>query len=114
MRGTKTELTTCHDCGGAVSFSAAACPHCGSNEPGGPYVFNKKEAQRLRIEQRNDDSMAWATLICTAVGALYGYSLAADGGAGWMTLSIVFYGALGLLAGVPIGFLFNLARAFMR
>jgi hypothetical protein len=106
------ELTTCHDCGGAISFSAAACPHCGSTQPGGPYVFNRKEANKHRIEERNDHSMLVITVLCTIIGALYGWT--SGGGTLWQTLAAFGYGTLGLLAGVPIAFLFNMARAFMR
>jgi hypothetical protein len=49
-----TELISCHDCGNGVSFTALACPHCGSTEPSGPYIRSRKEARRYRIEERND------------------------------------------------------------
>jgi hypothetical protein len=109
---TTKELTGCHDCGGAVSFSALACPHCGSTQPAGPYIFNRKEANNFRIEERNDHSMAVIAVVCAIVGALYGWS--SGGGTAWQTLAAFGYGILGLLAGVPIAFVFNMARAFMR
>jgi hypothetical protein len=109
---TTRELTACHDCGGAVSFSAVACPHCGSTEPGGPYIFSRKETNKFRIEERNDHSMVVITVVCTIVGALYGWS--SGGGTLWQTLAAFGYGILGLLAGVPIAFIFNSARAFLR
>jgi hypothetical protein len=68
MDATKAELIECHDCGGAVSFRAANCPHCGSAEPAGPYVFNRKEARRHRIEERNDRNLVVVTLSCGLVG----------------------------------------------
>jgi hypothetical protein len=72
MRATKLELIECHDCGGAVAFRAASCPHCGSAEPAGPYVFNRKEPQRHRIEERNDRNLVVIALSCGLVGVLYG------------------------------------------
>jgi hypothetical protein len=108
MRGTKVELINCHDCGKAVSFSAAKCPHCGSAEPAGPYVFNRKEARRHRIEERNDRNLMIVALSCGLVGAAFG---AADSSS---TLGAILggigYGFLGLLAGVPIAFVINMTR----
>src|SRR5258708_11159317 len=72
MHATNAELIKCHDCGGAVSFRAANCPHCGSLEPAGPYVFNRKEAWRHRIEERNDRNLVVVTLSCGLIRALYG------------------------------------------
>jgi hypothetical protein len=112
MRGPAKELTACYDCSGAISFSAAACPHCGSTEPTGPYFHSKRERQRHRIEARNDHSLAIATLVCTAVGILYGAT--SGGGWLWAGLAALGYGTVGLLAGVPVGFLFNVGRALMR
>jgi hypothetical protein len=109
---TTKELTACHDCAGAISYSALTCPHCGSTQPGGPYIFNRKEANKLRIEERNDHSMAVITVACTIVGALYGWS--SGGGTAWQTLAAFGHGALGLLAGVPIAFIFNMSRSLMR
>ena len=75
-------------------------------------MFNRKEANKHRIEERNDHSMLVITVLCTIIGALYGWT--SGGGTLWQTLAAFGYGTLGLLAGVPIAFLFNLARAFMR
>jgi len=71
MRKMRAELIDCHDCRGPVSFSAVSCPHCGSTEPSGPYVFSKKEARRFRAEQRNDEMLVIATVGCGCAGALY-------------------------------------------
>jgi peptidoglycan/LPS O-acetylase OafA/YrhL len=45
------ELISCHDCGWSVSFSAAACPNCGSREPSGPYRFSSREARMRRVAE---------------------------------------------------------------
>jgi hypothetical protein len=108
MRATKAELIECHDCGGAVSFRAASCPHCGSMEPAGPYVFNRKEARRHRIEERNDRSLVVVTLSCGVVGALYGAS-----GSTSMVGAVMAglgYGTLGVMIGVPLAFAINITR----
>jgi hypothetical protein len=63
------ELINCHDCGLSVSFTAVSCPHCGSIEPAGPYRFNRKEARRYRIEDRNDRTLILITVGFGAVGA---------------------------------------------
>ena len=108
MRAKKTELIKCHDCGGAVSFRAANCPHCGSLEPGGPYVFNRKEARRHRIEERNDRNLVIVSLACGLVGAIYGAS-----GSATMLAAVVaglVYGLVGVVIGVPIAFAINITR----
>jgi hypothetical protein len=43
----RPELTSCHDCGSGVSFSAMSCPHCGSTEPRGPYIHSRSALRRL-------------------------------------------------------------------
>ncbi len=108
MRARKLELIECHDCGGAVSFRAVNCPHCGSAEPAGPYVFNRKEARRHRIEERNDRNLVVVTLSCGLVGALYG-----AGGSASMLGAVAAgfgYGMLGMLVGVPVAFAINITR----
>jgi len=108
MRPKKTELIKCHDCGGAVSFRASSCPHCGSLEPGGPYVFNRKEARRHRIEERNDRNLVIVSLACGLVGAIYGAS-----GSATITAAVVaglIYGLIGVVIGVPIAFAINITR----
>jgi hypothetical protein len=50
----KTELVPCYDCGRAISLTAAACPRCGSREPGGPHDFSSNEWRRPGAEARND------------------------------------------------------------
>ena len=102
----RTELMGCYDCGNAVAFSAAACPHCGSREPAGPYVLSEREQRLHNIELRNDRNLAVITLLAAALGAVYG-SL-------WGWLGAAFYGFVGLLAGAPIGLLFNLTRRLWR
>ena len=108
MRPEKTELIRCHDCGGAVSFRAANCPHCGSLKPGGPYVFNRKEARRHRIEERNDRNLVIVSLCCGLVGALYGASGSATIFAA--TVAGLSYGLIGVVVGVPIAFAINITR----
>src|ERR1700732_5248471 len=100
MHKMRAELIDCQDCGLAVSFSAVSCPHCGSTEPSGSYVFSKKEARRLRIEQRNDDTLAVTAVACGCAGALYGVLLSSSTFSAIM--SGIGYGVLGLLVGVPI------------
>ena len=51
------ELINCHDCGWSVSFSATACPNCGSREPSGSYRFSAREARKLGAEGRNDRNL---------------------------------------------------------
>jgi predicted nucleic-acid-binding Zn-ribbon protein len=65
-------LVPCHDCGRAKSFTAAACPHCGSREPGGPYVFTAGEKRGHNIEARNDRTLIATILACGVAGAAYG------------------------------------------
>jgi hypothetical protein len=106
------ELIDCHDCGGQVSFRAASCPHCGSLEPSGSYVFSKREIRRHRIEQRNDANLIVTSAACTAAGALYG----AIGGVttAGAILGGLIYGLAGLLVGVPIAFAINVTRGILR
>ena len=105
---TQRELIACHDCGGRVSFSAAQCPHCGSREPTGPYVFNSREKRLHRIEERNDRNLALATVGCTALGVFYGVMTST--GISAAVLAGCGYGLVGLILGVPIGFLINMTR----
>jgi hypothetical protein len=112
MRATKPELIECHDCGGAVSFRAGNCPHCGSVEPAGPHVFNRKEARRHRIEERNDRNLVVVTLSCGLVGGLYG--AAGSASALGAVLAGFGYGMVGVLAGVPIAFAINVTRNLVR
>jgi hypothetical protein len=112
MRDRKTELIGCHDCGGQVAFRAASCPHCGSPEPSGPYVFSRKEMRRHRIERRNDINLVVTSLACAAAGGVYGAMLG-SGGVGAI-LHCLFYGALGLLVGVPIAVAINVTRGLLR
>jgi hypothetical protein len=112
MRATKMELIGCHDCGGAVAFRAASCPHCGSVEPAGPYVFNRKEARRHRIEERNDRNLVVITLSCGIVGVLYGAAGNASMFGAFLAGSG--YGMLGVLVGVPLAFAVNITRNLSR
>ncbi len=112
MAAPRTELIKCHDCGQAVAFSAVCCPHCGSREPQGPYRMNSSEHRRFRIEARNDRYGAVVAGIAGAIGALYGLSISSS------PLSAILwalaYGAIGLLAGVPIAVAVNLTRRLIR
>src|SRR5215475_11079202 len=91
------ELIDCHDCGARVSFSAASCPHCGSQEPSGPYVFSRREIRLHRIEQRNDRTLALAVVGCTAAGAFYGAVM--NSGLYAAFLAGCFYGCVGMVIG---------------
>ena len=112
MSERKPELIDCHDCAGPVSARAANCPHCGSPEPSGPYVFSRTELRRHRIEYRNDINLLVTSLACAAAGALYGAIISSNlPGA---ILHVLFYGVLGLLVGVPIAFAINVTRGLLR
>lgn len=100
------ETIGCHDCGNAVSFTAKACPSCGSTEPSGPYLMSRREVRGFRREARNDHNLAVFTLICGLLGAIYGYETAAS--LFGSILALCFYGAIGVLVGVPIGFAANI------
>ena len=99
----RQELIGCHDCGEAVSFSAAACPHCGSRDPSGPYMMSRKEKRLHRIEQRNDQTLISMMVLCTGIGFFFG---ALTGGA-WPAVG---HALLGTLIGAPAGFVLNLSR----
>ncbi|WP_206734394.1 hypothetical protein [Bradyrhizobium zhanjiangense] len=102
-RRTIQELIGCHDCGGNVSFSALACPHCGSREPAGPYVQSVKEQRLHRIEEKNDQTLIGMTVLCAGIGFFYGsVMIGAVGAFG--------YGLLGAMIGVPAGFIINASR----
>jgi hypothetical protein len=99
----RQELIGCHDCGGAVSFSAVSCPHCGSREPSGPYIQSPLERRLHRIEERNDQTLIGMLVLCTGIGFFYG---AVTGGA-WPAVG---YGLVGAIIGVPAGFIINVSR----
>ena len=102
------ELVCCHDCGRPISFSAAACPHCGSTEPAGPYRHNRKEARRLRIEERNDRNLIIIMFALGAIGAFYGVETSTSSlGALILGLS---YGFVGVAIGAPLAFAINITR----
>jgi hypothetical protein len=101
----RQELIDCHDCGEAVSFSAASCPHCGSKEPSGPYIHSPLEQRRHRAEERNDQTLVGMLVLCTGIGFFFG---AATGGA-WPAVG---YGLVGCLIGTPAGFIINVSRLF--
>jgi hypothetical protein len=65
------ELINCHDCEKPISFSAAACPQCGSIEPRGPYRHSRREIRRHRIEERNDRTLIVFMVVLGAIGAFY-------------------------------------------
>jgi hypothetical protein len=108
----RPELTSCHDCGNRVSFSAASCPHCGSIEPRGPYVHSRLELRRLRAEERNDHTLMVMVLACGIGGVLYGIVMATS--PLWKILLATGYGCLGVLIGVPIAFIVNMTRHLGR
>ena len=95
-----------------MSFRAASCPHCGSPEPSGPYVFSRKEIRRHRIEYRNDINLVITSLACAAAGGFYGAIVSSSGLEA--ILHGLFYGLLGLLVGVPIAFAINVTRSLLR
>lgn len=99
----RQELIGCHDCGREVSFSAVACPHCGSREPSGPYVMSRREKRLHRIEQRNDRTLVAMLGLCSGIGFFFG----AITGGPWPAVG---YGVLGLLIGTPAAFVINLSR----
>ncbi|SDC38944.1 hypothetical protein SAMN05216337_1002348 [Bradyrhizobium brasilense] len=99
----RQELIGCHDCGEEVSFSAAACPHCGSREPSGPYIQSLREQRRHRIEERNDQTLMGMLVLCTGIGFFFG---SVTGGA-WAAFG---YGLVGAIIGVPAGFIINVSR----
>lgn len=100
------ELLTCHDCGNAISFSATNCPHCGSRDPTGPYVHSPRELRRHRIEAPNDWTLAVAVVGFSLLGVVFGLMTAS--GTFAALLAGAGYGAVGLLLGVPIGFVVNI------
>jgi hypothetical protein len=102
------ELISCHDCGWSVSFSAAACPNCGSREPTGSYRFSVREARKLGAEGRNDRTLILMTVGLGAVGAFYGVETSSST-VGALVLGFV-YGIIGAAAGAPLAFAINLTR----
>lgn len=111
-RARAPELIECHDCGQAVSFSAASCVQCGSREPAGPYVHSPREMRRLRAEAYNDRTLILSVVGCGCIGASFG-ALTASGPI-MMVFSAAFYGLIGVLLGTPIGFVINMTRHIFR
>lgn len=105
-----TELIACHDCDGQVSFSARACPHCGSTEPSGPYQFNAREAHRHRIEERNDRRLILMTVGLAMLGAFYG--LETSSSVLGALIAVPLYGLLGAAIGAPLAFVVNITRSW--
>lgn len=103
-----TELISCHDCSASVSFTALACPHCGSTEPSGPYQFSQKEARRYRIEERNDRRLILMTAGLAAVGAFYGLETSSSALRALVTVPL--YGFVGAVVGAPLAFALNMTR----
>lgn len=112
MPAAQAELINCHDCGRAIAFSATTCPNCGSLEPAGPYVHNRRERRRFRGESRNDHTLLIAVLACSLGGALYG-AVTASGTFSAMVFGLL-YGCLGGLIGAPVGFVINMTRHLGR
>jgi hypothetical protein len=94
--------------GQSVSFTAPSCPHCGSIEPAGPYRFNRKEARRHRIEEKNDRTLIAITVVLGMIGAFYGVETSPSIlGA---LVAGVCYGFLGTAIGAPLAFAINITR----
>jgi hypothetical protein len=70
--------------------------------------MSRREKRRFGAEARNDRNLVLATIGCTAGGALFGVLTSSS------TLgAIAFgtgYGLIGLLIGVPVGFVINMTR----
>jgi len=112
------ELINCHDCKRPVSFSAAYCPHCGSKEPAGTYQFNKKEARKFRIEEKNDNYLVRTVLLLGLIGMLYGIVVGQKSESSWygvqttiIVISAAWYGLIGVLVGVPVAATINVYRS---
>jgi hypothetical protein len=108
MTAMTRELINCHDCGWHVSFSAAACPNCGSREPTGPYRHNRKEARRLGAEDKNDRTLILMTVGLAAVGAFYGVETSSSALGAYVAATVD--GFLGAAIGAPLAFAINLTR----
>lgn len=102
------ELITCHDCGNGVSFTALACPSCGSIEPSGAYRFNAREARRYRIEERNDRRLILMTAALAMLGAFYGLETSSNALRALVTAPL--YGFVGAAIGAPLAFAINITR----
>ena len=102
------ELINCHDCGQSVSFTAASCPRRGSIEPAGPYRFNRKEARRYRIEERNDRTLIRMTVGLGAVGTFYGVETSSS--TFRALVAGPWYGFLGVAIGATLAFAINITR----
>ena len=71
-------------------------------------MFSPQEIRRHRIEQRNDRTLALATVGCAAAGAFYGIVMSSSQiGA---VLAGCGYGFVGLIIGVGVGFVINMTR----
>jgi hypothetical protein len=103
-----TELISCHDCGWSVSFSATACPRCGSRESSGPYRFSAREARRLGAEDKNARTLIMMTVGLAPVGAFYGVETSSSA-LGAVMLGL-WYAFVGAVIGAPAGFIINLTR----
>jgi uncharacterized membrane protein YeaQ/YmgE (transglycosylase-associated protein family) len=103
-------METFHDCEKPVSFSATACPQCGSIEPREPYRHNRREIGRHRIEERNDRTLILFMVVLGATGAVYG----AKTGSTWVdeVAFMLLYGFVGVVGGVLIVFAINVTRTW--
>lgn len=106
------QTIACHDCENQVSFSAVACPHCGSTEPSGGYQLSRKEQRRLNVEQRNDKRMVACMAILAGVGIMYGIATSS----GWIAALFwaTAYGAIGAASGPPLALVINAASILRR
>ena len=104
----RRELINCQDCGGGVSFTAVACPHCGSTQPQGPYRHNARERRLFDIERQNDRRLVKITVGCCALGIAFGVITAPS--PWWAAINGLGYGFVGLVIGVPAAFIINMTR----
>jgi hypothetical protein len=105
-----TETISCADCSNLVSFSARYCPHCGSIEPSGPYIFSARETHRHRIEYRNDRNLAISAVAFGTLGAAYGFATSTSTIGAFFAVGT--YGLFGILVGVPVGCAINFMRGW--
>lgn len=102
------QTIACHDCENQVSFSAVACPHCGSSEPSGPYRFSAQQARRIGAEDKNDRTLVVSCIIFGLLGALYG-ALTSSGG--WSEIvRVPTFALIGTTIAFPAVMLANVLR----
>ncbi|NEU95079.1 hypothetical protein FNJ47_04345 [Bradyrhizobium sp. UFLA 03-164] len=105
------ELIICHDCSGQVSFSAQSCPHCGSEEPAGPYQMSRREKRAFRREAHNDRNLIVGMSACSIAGAVTGWITA--GGFFQSMVLPPLYAIIGASVGLGAALLVNVFSARM-